>query len=223
MNSSGRSTLREKAYSENTTGERVDFQDEYGSTGFANVRITRLETVYSGCNAPDIVVGDRKVAACNVGTSTAGTGLEAVGSGYAFSDAQTVCATGYHTPSANEWTVLLQEGYNQGLRSGHWSNASALAWNATTFTQFQSLLKLPEVAYWTSTSGSANSAFRFSFDDASAEVNGSYNQDESTVVRCFQDSSPVVPAGDVAGGNGTGEVEDFTPTGSCTTYTVPHA
>ncbi len=62
---------------------------------------------YPGCDTPDIEIGEYTIAACNVGSSIAGTGEESYGKYYIWEEAQEVCSAGYHLPSIEEWQWIL--------------------------------------------------------------------------------------------------------------------
>lgn len=180
-----------------------------------------------GCDTLDIKIGDFTVAACNIGTSLAGTGALSFGSYHTADTAATLCSTGYHLPKAEEWAVLLQEGYNLGLRGGTW-NGSLLQWDTTQLAAFQNFLNLPIAGAGTATGGSiawyrsaspasAGSAFRLLFDASSASVSSSALIDTLYPVRCFLDHEEIFTPPILTDIEG----EDFPSTGSCVPYVVP--
>jgi hypothetical protein len=165
------------------------------------------------------VLGDYVIASCNVGSAIAGTGDEALGDTFTYTEAMDACATGYHVPSANEWLTVLQNGNILGLRSGA-RNGSTMTRNADALHRFDDALLLPRNAtnYQTSTLNGGE-VQQFVANTPIAGLIQTTPQEEN-FLRCFQDRSDPINEGDT-GFQGTGTTDEFTSP-SCTPYTVPH-
>jgi surface protein len=86
---------------------------------------------YPSCDTPDITVGSQKIAACNVGASTAGTGVASYGNYFQRGNNFGFVNTGTVSPASTALIANAQRPYS----SGTWiygSNLSANNYNRTT-------------------------------------------------------------------------------------------
>jgi uncharacterized protein (TIGR02145 family) len=87
-------------------------QSWYVITGYTN-----NHPIHQACDTPDIVLGKYTISACNVGTNVAGLSEVSYGNYYTYDEALTICPSGYHLPSKEEWEGL----YTLGVKQKLWS------------------------------------------------------------------------------------------------------
>lgn len=138
-------------------------------------------------------VGDQVIAACNVGSTTAGTGDESIGTLLEYTGAMTACATGYYLPSATDWSLLLQNGNVLGLWSGA-RNGSRITRTSNDLHTFADVISLPRTPkrYQTSTL-TGGKIQQFVADAPTAGLTQTALLTDAYPVRCFQESSRVAP------------------------------
>jgi len=127
----------------------------------------------------------------------------------AASNINNVCPTGWHVPSNNEWTTLINFAGGSATAGGPLKESDTAHWNfpnfnATNFTEFTALpgglrhitggyqFKNESGYWWTSTQGIANSSFAFnvkmSYADA-AVLQYESNQRGGFSVRCLRNAN----------------------------------
>lgn len=124
---------------------------------------------------------------------------------YAIADSRSVCPTGWHVPTDEEWTTLITNLGGESVAGGklketgttHWLSPNAEANNETGFTALPGGYRFYSGTYsyigstgswWSSTEQSATNAYNRSIGSATASVYRAYNGKGSGFsVRCLRD------------------------------------